>query len=71
VAAGSDLVGRPVEGIHQTGLVRVIGLQRSGADRVDWSSGPRRLVAPQDRVYVLATRAGLSGVITRSQPGRA
>jgi Trk K+ transport system NAD-binding subunit len=61
VAAGSDLAGRPVEDIHQTGLVRVIGLQQSGADRVDWSPGPRRLVAPQDRVYVLATRAGLSG----------
>jgi Trk K+ transport system NAD-binding subunit len=71
VTAGSELAGRPVEDIHQTGQVRVIALQRPGADRVDWAPGKQRLLAPQDRIYVLATRAGLSRVLARSQPVRA
>jgi Trk K+ transport system NAD-binding subunit len=71
VSAGSDLAGRPVEDIHQTGQVRVIALQRPGADTVDWAPGMQRLLAPQDRIYVLATRAGLSRVLARSQPVRA
>jgi Trk K+ transport system NAD-binding subunit len=71
VAAGSDLAGRPVEDVHQTGQVRVIALRRPGTDQVDWSPGHRRLIAPQDRIYVLATRAGLSSVLARSQPAPA
>jgi Trk K+ transport system NAD-binding subunit len=71
VAAGSDLAGRPVEDVHQTGQVRVIALRRPGTDQVDWSPDHRRLIAPQDRIYVLATRAGLSSVLARSQPGQA
>jgi Trk K+ transport system NAD-binding subunit len=71
VTAGSELAGRPVEDVHQTGQVRVIALQRPGVGPVDWSPGRRRLLAPQDRIYVLATRAGLSGVLARSQPVRA
>jgi len=68
VADGSDLAGRPVEDVHQTGQVRVIGLQVSGTDQVDWSPGRQHVLAPQDRMYVLATRAGLSRVLARSQP---
>ena len=68
VAAGSDLAGRPVEDVHQTGQVRVIALRRPGTDQVDWSPGHRHLIAPQDRIYVLATRAGLGSVLARSQP---
>jgi TrkA-C domain len=67
VTAGSELAGRPVEDVHQTGQVRVIALQRPGAGAVDWAPGKRRLLAPQDRIYVLTTRAGLSGVLARSQ----
>ena len=66
VAAGSDLAGRPVEDVHQTGQVRVIALRRPGTDQVDWSPGRQRVIAPQDRIYVLATRAGLSSVLARS-----
>ena len=46
----------------------MIALRRPGTDQVDWSPGHRRLIAPQDRIYVLATRAGLSSVLARSQP---
>jgi Trk K+ transport system NAD-binding subunit len=67
VDSGSELAGRLVEDVHQTGEVRVIALRRKGADGVDWS--PRRdyTISPQDRLYVLATRAGLSHVLARSQ----
>ena len=45
----------------------MIALRRKGADGVDWS--PRRgyPISPQDRLYVLATRAGLSRVLARSR----
>ncbi len=68
VSAGSDLAGRPVEDVHQTGQVRVIAIQRAGGERVDWSPARRRLLVPKDRIYVLATRAGLSRVLARGQP---
>jgi uncharacterized protein with PhoU and TrkA domain len=68
VSAGSDLAGRPVEDVHQTGQVRVIAIQRAGAGRVDWSPGRPHLLAPRDRIHVLATRAGLSNALARSQP---
>jgi Trk K+ transport system NAD-binding subunit len=67
VNAGSDLAGRPVEDVHQTGQVRVIAIQRAGGGRVDWSPSRPRLLAPKDRIYVLATRAGLSSVLARGQ----
>ncbi len=70
VSAGSDLAGRPVEDVHQTGQVRVIALQRAGHDRVDWSPAQARLLAPGDRIYVLVTRAGLRRVLTRGQSPR-
>jgi len=36
---------------------------------VDWSPRPDYRIAPQDRIYFLATRTGLSGVLARSQSG--
>jgi Trk K+ transport system NAD-binding subunit len=71
IGEGSDLARHPVEDVHQTGLVHVIGLQQAGTERVDWSPGNRRLLSQGDRIYVLATRAGLSQVLARSQPTRA
>jgi Trk K+ transport system NAD-binding subunit len=68
VNAGSDLDGRPVEDIHQSGQVRIIALQRAGSGSVDWSPAHAALLGPKDRIYVLATRAGLSRVLSRSQP---
>jgi Trk K+ transport system NAD-binding subunit len=68
VRAGAELVGQRVAGVHQTGEVRVIALRRAAAGRVDWAPPPDYPIAPQDRVYVLATRAGLSRLLARSQP---
>jgi Trk K+ transport system NAD-binding subunit len=70
VDLASELVGLPVEDVHQTGELRVIALRRKGADGVDWSPRPDYSISPQDRLYVLATRGGLSRVLARSQaPG--
>ena len=71
VGAGSELAGQPVENVHRAGEVRVIAVQRSAAGGVDWSPRPDYLISPQDRIYVLATRTGLSGVLARSQSGGA
>jgi Trk K+ transport system NAD-binding subunit len=67
VGSGSELTGLSIEDVHQPGELRVIALRRKGADGVDWT--PRRTyrICAQDRLYVLATRAGLSGVLNRSQ----
>ncbi|HUY46186.1 MAG TPA: NAD-binding protein [Streptosporangiaceae bacterium] len=68
VSAGAELAGQPVESVHRSGEVRVIALRRAAADGVDWSPRPGYLMTPQDRIYVLATRAGLSRLLARSQP---
>jgi Trk K+ transport system NAD-binding subunit len=67
VDPASELVGRPLEDVHQTGELRVIALRRKGSDGVDWSPRHGYPISPQDRLYVLATRAGLSSVLARSQ----
>ncbi len=71
IGEGSDLARRPVEDVHQTGQMRVIGLQPHGTDRVNWSPGNQRLLSRGDRIYVVATRAGLSRALDRGQPARA
>lgn len=68
VGAAADLAGQPLEQVHRTGQVRVIALRRSGAEAVDWSPTRTHRIVPGDRLYVLATRAGLSRVLARSQP---
>jgi len=69
VSAGSELDGAAVQAVHQTGLVRVLAVQPAGGSPVNWSPRDLRLGA-QDRLYVIATRAGLSGVLARSHsPG--
>ncbi len=69
VGAGSELAGQPVQNVHRGGEVRVIAVRRAAADGVDWSPRPDYQIAPQDRIYVLATRSGLSAVLARSQAG--
>jgi Trk K+ transport system NAD-binding subunit len=68
VGSGAELVGQLVDEVHQTGEVRLIALRRRGADGVDWSPSRDYRLAPQDRVFLLATRAGLSRVLSRSKP---
>jgi Trk K+ transport system NAD-binding subunit len=70
VSAGSGLDGTPVEQVHETGQVRALAVQRAGGGAVDWSPSRTLQLAAQDRLYVIATRAGLSRVLARSQAPR-
>ncbi len=67
VSAGSELAGQPVHSVHQPGSVRVIAVRRAAAKGVDWAPDPGYRLTPLDRIYVLATRTGLSEVLARSQ----
>jgi Trk K+ transport system NAD-binding subunit len=66
VGARSELDGAAVATVHQTGLVRVLAVQPPGVGPVNWSPAPDLRLDAQDRLYVIAIRAGLSGVVARS-----
>jgi Trk K+ transport system NAD-binding subunit len=67
VGAGSELAGWAVRDVHERGTVRIIALRRQGGERVDWSPRQDYQLMAADRIYVLATRAGLSGILGRAQ----
>jgi hypothetical protein len=46
----------------------VIALGRSGADPL-WPAPPDRVLVPDDRLIVLATRDGVGQMIQRTEPG--
>jgi Trk K+ transport system NAD-binding subunit len=66
VTAGEGgLIGRHLAAVHQPGLLRVIALRRADMDDADWSPAPDYVIRAGDSVLVLATRAGLSGLLRR------
>jgi Trk K+ transport system NAD-binding subunit len=67
VGAGSALAGWAVRDVHERGTVRVIALRPRGAERVDWSPRQDYQLQADDRIYVLATRGGLSGILRRAE----
>lgn len=66
VAADGEarLAGRAVAQVHKPGTLRVVALRRGGAAEADWSPGAAAVIDPGDQLIVLATRAGLSAVLT-------
>ncbi len=70
VTAGARLAGQPVRSVHRAGEVRVIALRRAAGPEVDWAPPADYRLAAQDRIYVLATRAGLSQLLAESQAGQ-
>ncbi len=68
VVADAELAGQLIEEVHQSSEVRVLALRRPGANGLDWTPWNQYRLMPQDRIFVLATRAGLSRVLTRSRP---
>jgi Trk K+ transport system NAD-binding subunit len=62
-AADGGLIGTQLAGVHQPGLLRVIALRHAEIDDVDWSPAPDYVISAGDSVVVLATRAGLSGLL--------
>jgi len=67
-AEESGLIGRQLASVHQPGLLRVIALRPLAIDDVDWSPAPDYVICAGDGVLVLATRAGLSGLLRRDDP---
>ena len=66
VVAGSPLAGQALGAANEPGEARVIALRRRGEDDLDWTPGSAEQLAPQDRVMVVATRAGLGRLLARS-----
>jgi Trk K+ transport system NAD-binding subunit len=64
----SELEGTALEQVHEAGQARVIALRRRGVDEMDWKPRQDYLLSAQDRMIVLATRAGLGRVLARSTP---
>jgi Trk K+ transport system NAD-binding subunit len=67
-ADDGGLTGRQLTSVHQPGVLRVIALRRADAVGADWSPAPGYVIAAGDSVLVLATRAGLSGLLRRDDP---
>lgn len=59
VEAGSVIAGRPIEEAERDGQARVLALQARSGAALDWSPHHGYLLAPDDRLILLATRAGL------------
>jgi len=68
VEQGADIAGQAVTELEGGGLARVLALQLRGSQRFDWSPHRGYLLAPGDRVIVLATRAGLSRFLAGNRP---
>jgi Trk K+ transport system NAD-binding subunit len=66
VIAGSPLDGEPVRRADEPYEARVIALQRRGVGLLDWKPDQDYPLAPQDRLTVVATRAGLGRLLARS-----
>lgn len=66
VGAGSALDGAALSGAEKDGSVRVIGLATGEDQWVDWSPDPRRVLNPDDRVVVVARRAGLRALTNQA-----
>ncbi len=64
----SELEGAALGQVHEAGQARVIALRRRGFAEMDWRPHQGYLLSAQDRVIVLATRAGLGRVLARSTP---
>jgi Trk K+ transport system NAD-binding subunit len=73
VAADGDtlLAGERIGAVHRPDLLRVIALRREGSAAADWSPAPDYIVQPGDRLMVMATRAGLAGLLRRDDPDKA
>jgi Trk K+ transport system NAD-binding subunit len=66
VDGASGMAGMAIEDVYQAGRVSVLAVQQGGG-RVDWAPARDLALAAGDRLFVLATRAGLSSVLARSR----
>ena len=67
VQAGTELDGRRVGEAERPGETHVLAVRRRGTDLFDWSLNRGYRLEPQDRLLVLATRAGLGQTLARNK----
>jgi Trk K+ transport system NAD-binding subunit len=67
--AESGLPGQQIAAVHRPGQLRVIALRRPTGGEADWSPGPSYVIQAGDRIVVLATRNGLSGLLREDDAG--
>ncbi len=67
VEAGAELAGKPAAEAERPGETHVLAVRHRGTDTFDWSPDRNRLLAPQDQLLVLATRAGLGQTLARNR----
>jgi Trk K+ transport system NAD-binding subunit len=68
--AGTALADETIAALYRPGLLRVIALRPSGSLVVDWAPSPDYVTRTGDRVVVIGTRAGLSGLLRREDAAR-
>jgi Trk K+ transport system NAD-binding subunit len=68
VEPGASLEGCALTDLERDRLARVLALQGRGTLRFDWSPRRSRRLEANDRVIVLATRAGLSAFLAGNRP---
>ena len=71
IEAGSSLEGHPVGDAGDDGDTKVIAVSALGEPRPVWSPPAQRRLAAQDRITVVATRAGLSRLLLQASAGAA
>ena len=67
VQAETDLAGRLVGEAERPGETHVLAVRRTGTDLFNWSLDRTYRLVPQDRLLVLATRAGLGETLARNK----
>ncbi len=67
VNAGAPLAGHPVHHLNEAGESRIIAVRGGGkGGRWQWTPDDKRVVQPDERLMVLATRTGLGRILTIS-----
>jgi Trk K+ transport system NAD-binding subunit len=68
VRSGCELAGMAASTVHLPRQARLIALQRHNSDDLDLPARSEHLLASGDRLFVVATPAGLATTIARSVP---
>ena len=68
VTAGSELVGRHLDEINESGEARPLALRGPGATMLEWEPDMAQALIEGDRVLVVTTRTGLGNLLNSSLP---
>jgi Trk K+ transport system NAD-binding subunit len=68
IEPSAGIVAQTLAELERDGLARVLALHVKGTQGFNWSMDRHYLLAPGDRIIVLATRAGLSRFLADNRP---